>query len=185
MHKKIITIIGAAAAAAAFLLPTGTASAAAVPDRCQTGPSAGFCGTQKSDTGLRISVGPGYLSPVVGLTSPKAGTFIGAYNDDWLWLPVAGSTDNAKIAEWAPDGILSGEYLTETTTHQVTLAGNPAAMAAQWTYTGGCGPVTCDGPFANEGSGRLLAVTTNGGPVVTITTPATIPATADFTFTTP
>jgi hypothetical protein len=197
---RFTTIMAAGATVAAALLTfTASAGASSAPQwvgnppstLCKTGVNIGYCGTLKSagdSTGprqaLRIAVkgSSGSGTTVRGSVNPGHGAVSGGRTSDaFLWLAQGGH----RVAEFTPNGFKTGYYLADVGgTVELQSA---ARTNAEWdfTCTSGCGGSSPTGSVTNVATGRVLAVTTARGKVITVPAPRSLLSTAQFTFVTP
>jgi hypothetical protein len=174
-RTRIASAVLALAALAGGTPAAAGAAQAAVNDCAPASHNAGqTCGTWESDAHLFLAVKPGFGTVIVG--SPTRNT--GFNGTDFLITHVAGP-GNPAIVEWAPGGNESGMFLTDVGGVARLVPGTPG-LNGQWIYTGGCGPVTCDGPFQNAGTHRFLQ--TNGANNNVTTAGADSAANQNFTF---
>jgi hypothetical protein len=173
-----LTVSGAGAASASSHLPPpfggsggggGWGGPGGGVDNCTgSGIYSGYCGTQKSGTGLYITVSRN--GQIVGAQNPRGGS------DEFLWFADAGSTKVSGgdyYLEYAPRGAASGKVLAVAHGH-VVLA--PASGAADQKWTTG------SSLLKNVGSGDVLQAGNNNQPLQAVTPGATIPASEKWTY---
>jgi hypothetical protein len=141
---------------------------------CANGIYAGYCGTQKSNTGLYIAVGFG--GQIIGTKNPLA------ENAEFFWFADAGSNNgnNDKYAVFAPDGIASNKVMTDIN-HHIVLATATGGSNQKWVFDGNASP----GFWRNPASGDILKATFDGGPIVTASTESSSNPKELWTFKTP
>jgi hypothetical protein len=123
---------------------------------CANGIYAGYCGTQKSNTGLYIAVGFG--GQIIGTKNPLA------ENAEFFWFADAGSNhaNNDKHAVFAPDGVASNKVMADIN-HHIVLATASGAANQKWVFDG-----SVPGYWRNVGTNDVLKATFDGGPIVTV-----------------
>ena len=178
--RKILALSAAAVTSAALAVGMAGASGAAVrtpqppggsTQNCRAGLYAGYCGTQKSGTGLYLAAGFG--SQVIGTRSPRAD----AAEFVWLADGSPSAANNDKYAEFAPGGVASNRVMAEVNRH-VVLVPATGASNQKWVFDG------TGSAWTNVATGDVLKATVNGGPVQAVRGPASGPAEA-WTFVTP
>lgn len=180
--KKLLALSAATLASAA--LAFGTAGAASASYRapanfggstqnCVNGIYAGYCGTQKSNTGLYIAVGFG--GQIIGTKNPLA------ENAEFFWFADAGSNhaNNDKYAVFAPDGIASDKVMADIN-HHIVLATATGAPNQKWVFDG-----NVPGFWRNVGTNDVLKATFDGGPIVTASSESNSNPSELWTFVTP
>jgi hypothetical protein len=155
--KKVCSVSATVAASAALALGVAGAAGASThgpshgsggTSNCAHGIYAGFCGTQKSNTGLYIAV-TGRNDEVIGTTHPQAD------NAEFFWFAVGGGTN--KYAEFAPNGIASNLVMAEEH-HNIVLETASGATSQQWFFD--------SKGWKNIATGDVLEATTDGGAIV-------------------
>lgn len=175
--KKILALTVAALASAG--LAVGTSGAASASYRapvnfggstwnCANGIYAGYCGTQKSNSGLYIAAGFG--GQIIGTSVPLA------FNAEFFWFKVGTVSQNYKYAEFAPGGVASNKVLADVR-HHIVLATANGDQDQQWNFNGN--------GWTNIGTGDVLKATTDGGPIVAANTQSTTKPSEQWTFVTP
>jgi hypothetical protein len=178
--RKILALTAAAATSAALAVGMAGASGAAVrtpqqpggsTQNCRAGLYAGYCGTQKSGTGLYLAVGFG--SQVIGTRSPRAD------NAEFFWLADGSpsAANNDKYAEFAPGGVASNRVMAEVNRH-VVLVQATGAPNQKWVFN------PAGSAWANVATGDVLKAGANGGPVLAVHGPVSGPSEA-WSFVTP
>jgi hypothetical protein len=149
-----------AAAAAAAGLAVGIAGAADASSgapafgggsgNCAHGIYAGYCGTQKSGTGLYIAAD--WHGRIIGTKQPQSS------NAEFFWFAdqSPSAANNDKYAEFAPNGVASNKVMAEVR-HQIVLASASGADNQKWVYDGT--------GWKNVGTGDVLKATYNGGQI--------------------
>ncbi len=137
---------------------------------CAHGIWAGYCGTQKSGTGLYIAINP-WNGKVAGTKSPRAD------NAEFVWFKDSTSTtaQNYKYAVFAPHGVPTNQVLAEKWGH-VVLAKASGASDQKWHYNGV--------GWTNVATGDVLKSTVNNGPILAAHGPSSGPS-ETWTFVTP
>jgi hypothetical protein len=170
LSTKIAAVAAAAAASAGLAVGiAGTASASPNPGHPGPGPGpgswncahgiyAGYCGTQKSGTGLYIAVGR--HGQIVGTRHPQAMT------GEFVWFADASrsAASNDKYAEFAPGGVASNLVMAEDGRHQVELAPASGAPNQKWVFDGK--------GWQNVATHDVLKATFDGGPVLAVHGPS-------------
>jgi hypothetical protein len=128
---------------------------------CAHGLYAGYCGTQKSQTGLYIAAD--WQGRIIGTRAPQAS------NAEFFWFADGSSSaaDNDKYAEFAPGGVASNKVMAEVR-HQVVLAPASGAANQKWVYDGT--------GWTNVATGDVLKATSNGGPILAVNGPSAGPS---------
>jgi len=181
LSTKIAAVAAAAAASAGLAVGVaGAASASPAPGpgphpgpgswNCAHGIYAGYCGTQKSNTGLYIAVGR--HGQIVGTFRPEAD------NAEFVWFADASrfAANNDKYAEFAPGGVASNLVMAEDRHHRVALEPASGAPDQKWVYDGK--------GWKNVATGDVLRATFPGGPVLAVHGPSFGPS-ETWTFVTP
>jgi hypothetical protein len=135
---------------------------------CAHGIYAGYCGTQKSQTGLYIAAD--WRGRIIGTRAPQAS------NAEFFWFADGTSIGSGnKYAEFAPNGVASNKVMAEVR-HQVVLAPASGANSQKWVFDGT--------GWKNAATGDVLKATSNGGPVLAVNGPST-GSSESWTFVTP
>jgi hypothetical protein len=148
---------------------TGRAPAAPGSFNCAHGIYAGYCGTQKSGTGLYIAADS--HGRIIATRHPQP------WNAEFFWFADGTSTSPTppKYAEFAPGGVASNKVMSEVR-HQVVLANANGAPNQKWSFDGT--------GWKNVQTGDVLLATSNGGPVLAVHGPSH-GASETWTFVTP
>jgi hypothetical protein len=179
LSKKIAAVAAAAAASTGLAVGVaGAASASPAPGphpgpgswNCAHGIYAGYCGTQKSGTGLYIAVGR--RGQVIGTRHPQPG------NAEFVWFADASPSalNNDKYAQFAPGGVASNLVMGENRFHQVVLEPASGAPDQKWVYIAP--------GWTNVATHDVLKATFDGGPVLAVPGPSHGPW-ETWTFVTP
>ena len=161
LSKKVAVVTAATVASAGLAVGlAGTAGASsrtpAAPSssNCAHGIYAGYCGTQKSGTGLSMAVGRHNI--IVGTRHPQPS------NAEFFWFADASSqaANNDKYAEFAPGGVASNLVMADVGHHQVALVRASGARNQKWVFDGT--------GWKNVQTGNVLTSTLNGGPVLAV-----------------
>ncbi len=179
LSKKIAAAAAAAAASAGLAVGVaGAASASPAPSphpgpsswNCAHGIYAGYCGTQKSGTGLYIAVGR--HDQVIGTRHPQPA------NAEFFWFAdgTSAAANKPKYAEFAPGGVASNLVMAENSHHQVVLAPASGASNQKWVYDGT--------GWQNVATHDVLKATLDGFPVLAVPGSSSGPS-ETWTFVTP
>jgi hypothetical protein len=175
--KKAAALAAAAAATAGLAVgiagaadaSSGTPAFGGGSGNCAHGIYAGYCGTQKSQTGLYIAAD--WNGRIIGTRHPQSS------NAEFFWFAdgSASAADNDKYAEFAPNGVASNKVMAEVR-HQVVLAPASGADNQKWIFDGT--------GWKNVATGDVLRATSNGGPVLAVNGPSS-GSSESWTFVTP
>lgn len=137
---------------------------------CAHGIWAGYCGTQKSGTGLYIAISP-WDSRVVGTRYPQAD------DAEFVWFADASpsAANNDKYAVFAPNGVPTNEVMADEHGH-VVLARASGASDQKWVYVAP--------GWKNVATGDVLKSTTDNGPILAVHGPSS-GSSETWTFVTP
>jgi hypothetical protein len=159
-----------AAAAAAAGLAVGIAGAADASSgapafgggsgNCAHGIYAGYCGTQKSGSGLYIAAD--WRGRIIGTRQPQSS------NAEFFWFADGTAIGSGnKYAEFAPGGVASNKVMAEVR-GQVVLAPASGADNQKWVFDGT--------GWKNVKTGDVLKATFNGGPIQAVHSPSSGPS---------
>jgi hypothetical protein len=139
---------------------------------CANGIYAGYCGTQKSNSGLYIAVGFG--GQIIGTSHPLA------EDAEFFWFAdgSGSAANNDKYAVFAPDGIASNKVMADVN-HHIVLATASGNADQKWVFNG-----NVPGWWTNVGTGDVLKATFDGGPIITVRSESSISSEL-WTFVTP
>jgi hypothetical protein len=160
LSKKAAVVAAATVASAGLAVglagsagAAGRAPAAPGSFNCAHGIYAGYCGTQKSGTGLYIAVGR--HNAIIGTNRPQAS------NAEFFWFADGTSTSSTppKYAEFAPGGVASNKVMAEVR-HQVVLVTASGAANQKWSFDGT--------GWKNVQTGDVLKATFRNGPVAAV-----------------
>ena len=178
LSKKAAVVAAATVASAGLAVglagsagATGRAPASPGSFNCAHGIYAGYCGTQKSGTGLYIAVGR--HNAIIGTDRPQAS------NAEFFWFADASSSaaNNDKYAEFAPGGVASNLVMADVGHHQVARVRASGARNQKWVFNATNG-------WTNVATGNVLKATFRNGPVTAANSPSS-GASETWTFVTP
>ncbi len=172
-----LTVSGAGAASASSHMPPpfggsggggGWGGPGGGVDNCSgAGIYTGYCGTQRSGTGLYITVSRN--GQIIGAQNPQGGS------DEFLWFADGSSSaaNGDHYLEYAPRGAASGKVLA-VEHGRVVLAPATGAADQKWT--------TASNGLKNVGANEVLKANGNNTPIQAVTGTTPYPSSETWTY---